>query len=431
MKIDVPALYKIFLKHPQITIDSRKVVPGSMFFALKGENFDGNRFASDALAKGAAYAVIDDESLDTSHAYLLVDDVLKTLQELAIFHRRRIGIPVIGITGSNGKTTTKELIGRVLVQKYKTFATTGNLNNHIGVPLSVLAIDESHEIAVIEMGANHQGEIAALCKISMPTHGIITNIGKAHLEGFGGYQGVIKAKGELYDYIRDHGGELFVHAGDELLMKLSHGISRNTYGTTDDADFRGEIRDSFPFLSANLFFSDKMRQTDTRLVGAYNFSNIMAAACIGEYFNVPAGDIAGAIQNYNPQNNRSQLIKTSRNEIVMDAYNANPSSMEQALRNFARSSHDNKMLILGDMLELGQDSAAEHRQMLELALQLGFRDMLLVGKEFSSIAAGLQHQTFASREEAMEFLSKNPPAGRFILIKGSRGIGLEKLLEVL
>ncbi len=430
MKTQIPELYDIFLQHPQVVTDSRRVTPGSLFFALRGENFNGNRFAAGALEQGAAYAVVDDEQVCASSRYLLVDDVLGSLQDLARYHRNRLSIPVVGITGSNGKTTTKELISRVLAQKFNTLATTGNLNNHIGVPLSLLAVNENCGIAVIEMGANHQGEIAFLCSIAQPTHGIITNIGRAHLGGFGGYEGVIKAKSELYDHLRENGGHVFVNAGDELLMKRSEGISRTTYGEDHKAGIFGKSTESFPFVSGTIHFHQNKIKVQTQLVGGYNFINLLAAACIGNFFGVPDDAVVRAIESYVPQNNRSQLIQTQNNRVVMDAYNANPSSMELALRNFARARHAARMLILGDMLELGGESLAEHRRIVELIGELGFGEVFLVGKEFSSVAANDQ-QVFENREGLIGHLHTHPVQGRLILIKGSRGIGLEKVLEVL
>lgn len=431
MQINIPQLYRIFQKYRKISTDSRQIVPGSLFFALKGEQFDGNRFSADALKKGAAIAVVDDKRLAGKKDHLLVDHVLETLQKLAIYHRDRLNIPVIGITGSNGKTTTKELISRVLAKKYRTFATTGNLNNYIGVPLSILDIDSTHEIAVIEMGANHQGEIAFLCNISRPHYGLVTNIGKAHLEGFGGYEGVIKAKGELYDYTRENEGRLFVNNDDDLLMELSEGIKRITYGSSKQADLRGEPTDSFPFLSVSVLLNGQTRSIRTSLVGNYNFSNVLAAACIGNYFGVDAKLIVDAIENYRPENNRSQLIRTKNNQVVMDAYNANPTSMELALKNFVKSDHPHKMLILGDMLEIGMESEAEHRKILRLAANLGFSGILLVGPEFSKLADMHLMKSFLTSREAMNYLTTHPVRNHFILIKGSRGIGLEKVLEAL
>lgn len=431
MQINIPQLYRIFQKYRKISTDSRQIDPGSLFFALKGEQFDGNRFSADALKKGAAFAVVDDEKLAGRKDHLLVDHVLDTLQKLAIYHRDKLKIPVIGITGSNGKTTTKELVSRVLEKKYRTFATTGNLNNHIGVPLSVLNIDSTHEIAVIEMGANHQGEIAFLCNISRPDYGLITNIGKAHLEGFGGYEGVIKAKGELYDYIRENEGRLFVNSNDDLLIGLSNGIKKTTYGSTEQADARGEPADSFPFLSVSVLLNGQTWAIRTNLVGNYNFSNVMAATCIGKYFGVDAKSIVDAIEHYRPENNRSQLIRTKHNQVVMDAYNANPTSMELALKNFVKSDYPHKMLILGDMLELGMESKAEHRKILELAVNLGFSNIMLVGPDFSKHANTHIMKSFSTCGEAMNYLTTHPVRDHFILIKGSRGIGLEKLLEAL
>ena len=432
MKTEIPELYKIYRNHPNITTDSRKVEPGSLFFALKGDSFDGNRFAPVALKKGAAFAIVDDPPPVPNDRFIVVDNVLNALQELAVYHRKRLLIPVIGITGSNGKTTTKELISVVLNRKYRTFATSGNLNNHIGVPVSVLSIHEDHELAVIEMGANHQGEIAALSRIALPDFGLITNIGKAHLEGFGGYEGVIKAKTELYQFISETHGKLFVNGDDPLLMEKSKGIRSILYGINDQATVAGEITQKFPFITARILIHNDEILVKTRMVGAYNLDNILAAACIGSHFGVSSQQIQEAIGNYSPQNHRSQWYETKANKIVMDAYNANPTSMKLALENFAESPFKNKMLILGDMRELGPDSKVEHREMCGIIRKLGFSDVILVGPEFGNVNTGKSHFTLFNKvEDAKAALQNNPPSGKTILIKGSRGIQLEKLLGVL
>ena len=430
MKTEIPELYKIYRNHPNITTDSRKVEPGSLFFALKGENFDGNRFASDALKKGAAFAIVDDTPPEPNNRFIVVDNVLNTLQELAVYHRKRLLIPVIGITGSNGKTTTKELISAVLGRKYRTFATSGNLNNHIGVPVSVLSISNSHELAIIEMGANHQGEIAALSRIALPDFGLITNIGKAHLEGFGGYEGVINAKTELYQFISETHGKLFVNGDDPLLMEKSKGLRSILYGSNDQATVAGEITQKFPFITARILIHNDEILVKTQMVGAYNLDNILAAACIGNHFSVSPQQIQEAIGNYSPQNHRSQWYETKSNKIVMDAYNANPTSMKLALENFAESPFTNKMLILGDMRELGPVSKSEHGEICDLIRKLGFQDVILVGPEFKKVEAGKKQFTlFNGVEEAKDVLRKNPPSGKTILIKGSRGKKKKKLLE--
>ena len=424
-------LYEIFLRHPVITTDSRKIEPECIFFALKGDNFDGNQFASQAISGGASYAVIDDQKYAGGNQFLLVDNVLSALQSLARYHRNRLTIPVIGITGSNGKTTTKELTGAVLSRKFNTLTTPGNLNNHIGVPLSVLAIKPETEIAVIEMGANHQGEIAQLCQIAHPSFGIITNIGKAHLEGFGGFEGVIKAKSELYSHIREKGGTIFINGEDVLLNDLAGGISQIKYGAGDDSLVRGKITREYPFLSLEINFENNDIQVDSQLVGTYNFSNILAAACIGHYFGVEPADIKTAIEDYKPENNRSQFIQTPSNKVVMDAYNANPSSMEAAISNFSKLTDNNKVLILGDMLELGEESITEHQKILDLAKSSGSREIFLVGKNFSEVSRNSSSLNFLSVDDLIGFIQKNPLRSKTILIKGSRGIRLEKLLTEL
>ncbi len=430
--MQIEALYDLYRDNPQISIDSRNVSAGCLFFALKGAHFDGNRYAAEAILKGASYAVVDDKQVATDRRFIVVEDVLVTLQQLARYHRDQLTIPVIGITGSNGKTTTKELAGAVLGMRYQTFYTKGNLNNHIGVPLSVLAISAGTQIAVIEMGANHQGEIAQLCEVANPEYGLITNIGKAHLEGFGGYKGVIKAKSELYDHIRRNKGKLFVNVDDELLMQLSEEVERITYGSAKGAAVSGDISNEFPFLEMKISDQDK-KQIDlkTHLIGSYNFSNIMAAVCIGRFFGVQPKDAAIAIKNYLPENNRSQFIRTSHNNIVMDAYNANPTSMQAALKHFAKYPGDNKVLILGDMLELGDESADEHSQIIEMAQSTGARLIVLIGKHFSQINQHDAMITFATVDEALEKLDQSLLKSSTILIKGSRGIKLEKLLSIL
>jgi UDP-N-acetylmuramoyl-tripeptide--D-alanyl-D-alanine ligase len=429
--MEIEELYAVFLKHPEISIDSRTAAPGSLFFALKGDTFDGNVFAEKALANGAAYAVIDNRDCSKNDRYIVVDDVLAALQQLARHHRDQFVIPVLGITGSNGKTTTKELAGAVLSRKFRTIWTKGNLNNHIGVPLTLLTINRQTEIAVIEMGANHQGEIARLCEVANPDYGLITNIGKAHLEGFGGIQGVIKAKTELYDHLRKNGGKVFINIDDGLLLKHAEGIESVTYGTDPKANVSGEIVDVHPFLSVKLNIGKEETAIQSGLIGNYNLANILAASCIGHHFNVEPKFIRKAIENYRPENNRSQFIRTQYNNIVMDAYNANPTSMELAIRHFANYSDDHKVLILGDMLELGAESEAEHRRILVMAQSVNAEMIILVGKIFQNLNKGDSVVVFQTSDEALKAFSQKPLKGKTILIKGSRGIQLEKLLKVL
>lgn len=431
MTTPIQQLYEIFLDHPSISTDSRSIAQGSIFFALTGDQFDGNQFAYKSLESGAAFAVVDNKEIAVDKRFLLVDNVLNSLQQLARFHRDHLKIPVIGITGSNGKTTTKELTGNILAKKFNTIWTQGNLNNHIGVPLTVLSIKGTTDIAVVEMGANHRGEIARLCQIANPDYGIITNIGKAHLEGFGSYEGVILAKSELYDHIRNSSGRLFVNEDDPLLMNLSEDIVRITYGKNEKVRVNGKITGEFPFLSLAVQFETTNITIDSQLTGSYNFPNLLAAASIGNHFGVDPFEIKEAAENYKPENNRSQFIKTQSNQIVMDAYNANPSSMEAAITHFAKYPASGKVLILGDMLELGGMSLAEHQRILELASESGADEILLIGTQFHKVSTNPAIQSFLTVDEAVSMLSKNPFNGKVILLKGSRGIRLEKLLPVL
>lgn len=426
-------LYELYLQFPEISTDTRHIKKNSIFFALKGDTFNGNEFASEAIEKGCKYAIIDNISYKKNDRFLLVNDVLKSLQKLAWHHRNQLSIPIIGITGSNGKTTTKELIASVLEQKYTTFATKGNLNNHIGVPLSILSIQAEHQVAVIEMGANHVGEIAQLCEMVQPTHGIITNIGKAHLEGFGGKEGVIKGKSELYSFIRKNEGTLFVNEDDELLLSLSKNSTRISYGTSEDADWTGRLETLNPFITLSCGASDweEYIQIETKLIGKYNFENILAAGCIGNYFDVEAELIKKGIEQYEPSNNRSQLVKKGDNTILLDAYNANPTSMSAAIENFSAIKADKKLLILGDMLELGDESVQEHENILNLLKEKELTKALLVGKIFSKSNKKFASPTFLNTEEAIEWIKNNEVSNTSILIKGSRGMQLEKILEVL
>jgi UDP-N-acetylmuramoyl-tripeptide--D-alanyl-D-alanine ligase len=429
MPVSPEVLYSLFLKHREISTDTRQIKPGSLFFALRGETFDGNRFADAALEQGAACAIIDDPSQE-GPGKLLVADVLQSLQHLARMHRRNFSIPVLAITGSNGKTTTKELVNAVLSQSYRVTATKGNLNNHIGVPLTLLSMADDTELAIIEMGANHQGEIAELCRIAEPTHGLITNIGKAHLGGFGGFEGVIKAKSELYTWLREQGDTAFVNAENALLMDLSHAINRITYGVNPSASTRGKVLPNEGMLALEWQSASGPVQIQTFLAGDYNAENVLAAICCGAHFHVKDDRIAGAIRSYRPSNSRSQEVKTQRNTLLLDAYNANPTSMKAALDNFSRLRADHKMVILGDMRELGDESRAEH---LAIAGQVGksnFEQCIFVGPEFSA-AIGENHRCFGTSAEAREWLSHQNISGFFILIKGSRGIRMENVVDVL
>lgn len=425
-------IYEVFLQHSNVCTDTRNIQANSIFFALKGANFNGNKFADQALELGAAFVVIDEAEYKKDDRYLLVDDVLKTLQELARFHRDRLDIPFIGITGSNGKTTSKELLNAVLSRKYKTHATKGNLNNHIGVPLTILSITADVEIAIIEMGANHQHEIEFLCNIADPEFGLICNVGKAHLEGMGGFEGVKKTKKELYDYIQSTGGVIFVNGSDENLMQMSMQNDDIVYfGNVVDSVVSGKITQFDPFLSvkAKINSSNEELEIKTQLVGDYNLNNVLASICIGHYFRVPFEEMKAGIESYAPSNNRSQAIKIGTNNIVMDAYNANPSSMSAAILNFVKLQANTKLLILGDMFEMGDESMKEHSDMIELVHAQNLQNVIFVGKDFYANKK-YNYTYFQSTEEAKEFLKNNKPENTSILVKGSRGMKLESLTEV-
>ena len=430
-------LYSCFLKHPEICTDTRAIRKDAIFFALKGDQFNANQFAEKALEEGCSFAVIDEAKYKKDERYFLVKDVLQTLQQLANHHRRQLTIPIIGITGTNGKTTSKELVNAVLSEKYKVHATKGNLNNHIGVPLTILNIKKEHELAIIEMGANHQGEIAMLCNIAEPNYGMITNIGKAHLEGFGGAEGVVKAKNELYDYIKQSKGKLFVNGDNELLMKLSANSNRITFGTADTVSYKGILLESNPFVklkcksAEDVQLIENKKIIETALIGKYNFENILAAACIGDHFGVTEDQIKRGLEKYVPSNNRSQVMQTKNNLVLLDAYNANPSSMNAAIENFAQMERPDKLVILGDMLELGQETEKEHKQIIELLKQKNILQAILVGPHFMKAAQAPFTNVFQTSDEALNYLKKFPLHNATILVKGSRGIKLEKLVDAL
>ncbi|MFY9309722.1 MAG: UDP-N-acetylmuramoyl-tripeptide--D-alanyl-D-alanine ligase [Bacteroidia bacterium] len=433
----IEELYKHFKNHPLVCTDTRDIKKDAIFFALKGDNFNANKFAEHALNSGCSLAVIDEAEYKKDERFFLVNDVLTALQALANYHRKQLHIPVISITGSNGKTTSKELLNAVLSQKYDVLATKGNLNNHIGVPLTLLSITKDHEMAIVEMGANHQGEIEMLCGIAEPDYGMITNIGKAHLEGFGGYEGVIKAKSELYKYIHKKGGKLFVNADNPLLQELSAGMNKITFGSSDGVDFMGVFVESNPFVKLRFKAHNDDQPLDnkpvvaTQLVGNYNFENILAAACIGNYFRVSEKQIEHGLEGYVPSNNRSQVMKTANNLLLLDAYNANPSSMNAAIENFAKMDQSNKMVILGDMLELGVESEKEHNAVVELLSKRGIKNALLVGPYFQKAAKLTGAMSFSSSDEALDYLRANQVKDATILVKGSRGIKLEKVVDAL
>jgi len=414
-------LYTLFEKHPKICTDTRRIIKGSIFFALKGENFNGNHFAKDAIELGCSLAIIDEKKYALNSSYILVENVLESLQELAKLHRRKLSIPIIGITGSNGKTTSKELIASVLNSRYRISFTKGNFNNHIGVPLSILEINNNIEIAIIEMGANRIGEIASLCEIVRPNFGVITNIGKAHLEGFGSIDGVIRAKNELYKAIKLDKGLLFVNKDDSNLMNLSELIKRITYGK--NGDVKGSVVQEIPFLSLEV----NGKRIDSNLIGSYQFYNILLAFTIGKFFKVQIDKIISSIEKHIPSNNRSQIVNTEYNKIILDAYNANPTSMEETLNYFYKYKEE-KICILGDMLELGSDSRKEHRRIINLTKGLGLR-VLFVGKEFSK--ATDKGKIYDSVDSLKKDLKKISIRNTLILIKGSRSLMLEGLIEFL
>ncbi|HKL89644.1 MAG TPA: UDP-N-acetylmuramoyl-tripeptide--D-alanyl-D-alanine ligase [Allomuricauda sp.] len=419
-------LHALFLEHPTICTDTRKITENCLFFALKGPNFNGNAFAQEALDKGAAFAIIDEEDFKTSDKFVLCDNVLATLQQLAIYHRNRSKAKIISLTGSNGKTTTKELINAVISKSYNTIATRGNLNNHIGVPLTLLDIKEDTEIAIVEMGANHKKEIEFLCSIAQPDFGYITNFGKAHLEGFGGVEGVIKGKSELYDYLMANNKYIFLNADDDIQkQKLGNYTKKMGFSTSDHHYY------NIKFLGVDPFVLVEMEgiQISTQLVGKYNFSNCCAAILMGKYFNVPLEDIKSAIEAYQPQNNRSQMLSKNGFDIVLDAYNANPTSMQAALENFVLMDAKRKTLIIGDMFELGDTAAEEHQIIADYADKLQFDEVYLVGENFFRTKTSATQ--FKSFDDLKEHLIENPLEKGALLIKGSRGMALERILEIL
>lgn len=424
-------LLKLIGEGHSVITDSRQIKPGCIFLALKGESFDGNTFALQALENGAQVAVIDNPKYVKNSQTLLVPDVLETLQKLANEWRKKFKIPIIGITGTNGKTTTKELVREVVAMKYKTHATSGNFNNHIGVPLTLLSMPADSQVAIIEMGANHLNEIAELCEIALPNLGIITNVGKAHLEGFGSFEGIVETKTGLYRSIKCRDGVVFVNSDNNLLI-LKSGLQRRvTYGQRSNADFRGKILDSPSFLRLSYISENKEWVLQTKLVGNYNFDNVMAAITVGKYLNVADELIKEAIEHYQPSNNRSQWIESANNQIIMDAYNANPSSMNVALENFRSLSANNKAVILGDMLELGEYSEEEHQKVIEMIETMNLAQAILIGPVFKSVCKSSSIQLFNNSDEAKVWLLNHKISESLILLKGSRGIKLEKVLETL
>lgn len=426
--MNTTAIHPLFLKSSGISTDTRKIFKNCIFFALKGENFNGNLFAQEALDKGAFKVIVDENAFHKSTGEtILVENVLVTLQQLARFHREFLGLPIISLTGSNGKTTSKELINAVLSQKFKTVATQGNLNNHIGVPLTLLAMNKETEIGIVEMGANHLGEIKMLSEIAEPDYGYITNFGKAHLEGFGSIEGVIQGKTELYQFLKKHKKKIFVNANDPNQLANSEGIERISFGTSQ-SDFDIKLIDS----SHHLLVEFNGTQIQSNLVGAYNFANLSAAIAIGAYFKVSPEKIKAGIEGYVPSNNRSQLIVKGTNTILMDAYNANPSSMLAALENFKQAKGENKILFLGDMFELGKEAEVEHQNIVDFLTENPFGKVFLVGSNFFKSTNKTSHiKQFETFDGLKKELESNPPKNATILIKASRGMALERILDIL
>lgn len=429
--MEISTLYNYFKECGKVTTDTRNCPEGSMFIALKGETFNGNAFAKQALEKGCRYAVVDEKEYADSENIFFVDNCLKTLQNLAREHRRQMGTRIIGITGTNGKTTTKELIATVLQKKYNVLYTQGNLNNHIGVPLTLLNLTKEHELAVVEMGANHPGEIRTLVNIAEPDCGLITNVGKAHLEGFGSFEGVVKTKSELYDYLRaKKDAFIFLDKDNEVLCQSSSGLENIGYGMESDALYvSGKLHACAPFLAFEWKHEGELHDVQTHLIGAYNVKNALAAIAIGCRFGVPAEAICEALNSYIPSNNRSQLTETEDNHLIVDAYNANPTSMMAALENFRLMEVPHKVAVLGDMKELGEGSTEEHRRIVAFLKKCDFEKVILVGAEFGKVNEGYEH--FPQVDALKQMLAQDKPKGKFILIKGSNSMKLAQLKEIL
>jgi UDP-N-acetylmuramoyl-tripeptide--D-alanyl-D-alanine ligase len=422
-------LYEKFLQAGVVSTDTRQIPAGSIFFALRGDKFNANEFAAQALQKGASYAVIDDPAFAIDDRCILVSDTLTALQDLARHHRHQLTIPVIGLTGSNGKTTSKELLNAVLSKKYKTFATKGNLNNHIGVPLSVLSIDNSIEIAVIEMGANHLGEIALLCSIANPTHGFITNIGKAHIGTFGGFENIVRGKSELFQHLLSHEGVVFINSQNPIFENMAKRFSKPYFYPAKGDYYQARLLDANPFIR---YEAESGEIVQTQLMGAYNFENIAAALCLGKYFDVDRHAANDAVAGYVPGNMRSQVIKKGSNTIILDAYNANPSSMEAAIENLATIKAEKKVVILGDMFELEEEADAEHKKIGELLLNKNFNQVYFCGNLMKGANSVYEKgKLFEKKEQLVEHLKANPITESTVLVKASRGIGLEAIVEYL
>lgn len=421
-------LYRLFRENPSVETDSRSIKKGDLFFALKGPNFNGNQYAKQALDDGASYSIVDEDTGFSDERIIKVENVLETLQELAKKHREQFSIPFIAITGSNGKTTTKELIHAVLSSTYKTYTTVGNLNNHIGIPLTLLRVKPDAEMAVVEMGANHQKEIESYCRYTLPTHGLITNCGKAHLEGFGGMEGVRKGKGELFDYLRLHKGTAFIFNDYDYLREMSAGIDTVISYGTSEATVTGNVADpGAELLSVAITTGAAINCINTQLVGEYNLPNVLAAVCIGKTFGVADSQIKMALESYTPSNSRSQLIEKDGNKIILDAYNANPSSMKAAIENFSNIPGTSKVLILGGMMELGQESIKEHQSLVQLIQKSKWQEVVLVGKDYLDLPGDFHH--FDSAADAGKWFREQHFKGVQVLVKGSRSMQMEKVLE--
>jgi len=429
--MEINHLYDLFLESKAISTDSRSIIPGCIFFALKGDNFNGNHYAPEAIEKGARIALVDEDPTYPHPQIIKVDHVLHTLQQLARYHRLRAGIPVLAITGSNGKTTTRELCKAVLSVKFRTSATVGNLNNHIGVPLTLLAMDETIEFGIVEMGANHAGEIRLLCDIALPDYGLITNVGKAHLEGFGSIQGVALAKGELFTYLVQNGKTIFANQGNSYIRQLVPNDYPRLlwYNGKDGPEVESSGGD--PFLRMRIRHGNRMLQVSTRMLGTYNAENVLAAWCVGRHFEIADSAIEKAVREYQPQNNRSQLVETGRNRIFMDAYNANPSSMYVVINEFLQFRGPNKLLILGEMRELGDSSGQEHESIIGYLKNQGVKNVICVGNAFLQSALKNGYKYAETTDQLIAWLSANPLRDHFILIKGSRSNQLEKLIPLL
>jgi UDP-N-acetylmuramoyl-tripeptide--D-alanyl-D-alanine ligase len=427
--MEIEKLYALYRQSGKVSTDTRKIAAGSIFFALKGHKFNANTFAGQALDNGAAYAVVDEKEYAINDRCIVVGDVLATLQKLARHHRDQLTIPVVGLTGSNGKTTSKELLNAVLSKKFKTYATVGNLNNHIGVPLTLLSIDPSIEIAVVEMGANHIGEIALLCSIANPTHGFITNIGRAHIGMFGGFENIVRAKSELYQHLLTHNGTVFINSQNEILANMAKRFKAPLFYPAKGDYYEATQMGADPFVTVK---AENGEVVETHLIGAYNFENIAAALCLGKYFEVPAGLANQAVAEYLPGNMRSQMIQKETNTVILDAYNANPSSMQVALENLAAMKAPHKIVILGDMFELGEEAEKEHRLVGQLAQKLRFDKVYLCGTLMKAAKEAFPGALlFENKTLLMEALKKDPPRNATILVKASRGIGLETIVEFL